>query len=482
MLRRLLLVAVAGAFAPAVRADVTLHPLFTDHMVLQRDAAVPVLGTAAPNEKVSVTLSGEDGPAVVVEATADGKGAWTAELPKTAAGTGYTLRVKSGDSTVTLTDVAVGDVWVCSGQSNMQWSVNAAWDADKHKAASKNPNLRLFTVKNTTAAAPLTDLKDLKHLQGWKSCDADAVGPFSAVGYHFGAALQKELKVPVGLINTSWGGTPAQAWTSTEALEAVPELAYYPKQKVNPKGQQNAAGYLFNAMIHPLLKFPIKGAVWYQGEANAGKAAEYRTLFPAMIADWRAKWGAAFPFYAVQLAPWHAGDADGVSWPELREAQNLAAKTLPNVGVAVIIDNGDLTDIHPKDKVVPGTRLARQALVKTYGKNGPAGGPVFTAAAFEGGKAVCTFTDVGGGLASKYGGNNTTVNGFELAGADDVFRPAKGKIVGETVVVSSDLVSAPTAVRYAWKNYPVCNLFNKEGLPASPFRSDDLPLTTAPKK
>jgi sialate O-acetylesterase len=487
-----LLLLAAGAAAPTA-AEVKLHPLFTDRMVLQRDAEVPVIGTAGPGQRVTVSLSGD--PVTVVEATADAGGQFVATLPKRAAGTGLTLTVKANDAGVSLADVAVGDVWVCSGQSNMQWSINAAWDADKYKGQPANPNLRLFTVGMKASDKPLTAAADLGHLgqsvrgkgdapRGWTVAGANpqVLGEFSAVGFHFGSAVQKDIKVPVGLINTSWGGTPAEAWTSREALEAVKELAYYTKRKVDEARKQGGAGYLYNAMIHPLLKFPITGAIWYQGEANAGRAAEYRTLFPAMISDWRTKWGREFPFYAVQLAPFGSGDADGVTYAELRDAQRHATTVLPKVGMAVITDVGDLTDIHPKDKLTVGTRLARQALVGTYGRKGPPGGPVFKEAKFADGKAICSFTDIGGGLASKFGNNNPTVNGFELAGSDNQFRPAKARIVGETVVVTSDLVPDPKAVRFGWRNFPVVNLFNKEGLPASPFRSDDLPLTTAGKK
>ncbi len=478
MTRRLLLLAALGALAPAAHADVTLHPLFTDHMVLQRDAEVPVFGTAGPNEKVTVTLAA-DGESGVVEATADDKGAWTAKLPKRAAGTGLTLTVKSGDQSVALKGVAVGDVWVCSGQSNMEWSVNAAWDADKYKAASKNPMLRLFTVKKTSAAEPIPAGGDLKHLLGWKECGPDTLGGFSAVGYHFGATLQKELKVPVGLINTSWGGTSCQAWTSREALRAA-GLGFYADQKPVPN-QPGAGSVLFNAMIQPLLKFPVKGAIWYQGESNSGRAAEYRTLFPAMIADWRARWGQEFPFYCVQLAPYGSGDADGVSYAELRDAQRHATTALPKVGMAVITDVGDLLDIHPKDKFTVGTRLAKAALADTYGKGTVAGGPVYKGVTFDDGKATLSFDRVGGGLQAK-GSGNGSVNGFEVCGEDRLFVPAKAKVVGETVVASSDRVAKPVAVRFGWKNYPVVTLFNKDGFPASPFRTDDFPLTTAGKK
>jgi sialate O-acetylesterase len=484
MVRRLLMLAAVGLVAPAARADVALHPLFTDNMVLQRDAEVPVTGTAGPKDKVSVTLAGGDGPATVVEATADDKGNWKAALPKAAAGTGYTLTVKAGDSTVTLKDVAVGDVWVCSGQSNMEWSINASWDAAKYKAASKNPDLRLFTVKKTAAAEPIPAGGDLKHLLGWKPCGPDTVAGFSAVGYHFGAAVQKELKVPVGLINTSWGGTSCQAWTSREALRAA-DLGHYADQKPVPN-QPGAGSVLFNAMIHPLLGFPIKGAIWYQGESNTGRAAEYYTLFPTMIKDWRARWKQEFPFYCVQLAPFLNGDADGVSYAELRDAQRNTAATLPNAGMAVITDVGDLLDIHPKDKFTVGSRLAKAALVQTYGKSGVAGGPVYKEAKFDGDKAIVTFDRIGGGLAAKTGPNGYNaagaVNGFEVCGDDRVFHPAKAKVAGETVVVSCDRVAKPVAVRFGWKNYPVVNLFNKDGFPASPFRTDDFPLTTAAKK
>lgn len=477
MTRRLLLLAVAGLFAPAARADVTLHPLFTDHMVLQRDAEVPVIGTAAPGETVSVTLSGE--PAGVVEVKADDKGQFVAKLPKREAGTGLTLTVKAGDKTLTLKDVMVGDVWVCSGQSNMEWSINASWDADRYKAAAKNPQLRLFTVRKTSAAEPISAGGDLKHLLGWKEVSPESVGGFSAVGYHFGSLLTKELKVPVGLINTSWGGTSCQAWTSREALRAA-DLGFYADQKPVP-GQPGAGSVLFNAMIHPLLKFPIKGAIWYQGESNAGRAAEYRTLFPAMIADWRKRWGIEFPFYCVQLAPFHAGDADGVNYAELRDAQRHATTALPKVGMAVITDVGDLLDIHPKDKFTVGTRLAKAALVDTYGREGVAGGPVYKAVKFDGEKAILSFDRVGGGLQAR-GSQNGTANGFEVCGDDRVFLPAKAKVVGETVVVTCPQVAKPVAVRFGWKNYPVVNLFNKDGFPASPFRTDDFPLTTAAKK
>ncbi|MFO0799946.1 MAG: sialate O-acetylesterase [Gemmataceae bacterium] len=476
-LARFLALAAAVGFAPAARADVTPHPLFTDHMVLQRDTDVPVWGLAEPGEEVTVSLGG-----ATAKATADKDGKWLAKLPPQKAGTGHTLGIK-GKSSVELKNVAVGDVWVCSGQSNMEWSVNASWDADRYKNQPQNKNVRLFTVAKRTSTTPLTDQKDLKHFSGWAEPDAGNVGGFSAVAYHFGNHVQRSLgNVPVGLIHTSWGGTPAQAWTSTEALAAVPELKYYAdaaKAAKAPVGPGSPAS-LYNAMIHPLLPFPIKGAIWYQGESNAGKAYEYRSLFQTMIRDWRAKWGTELPFLCIQLAPWHANDADGVSWAELREAQLLATQQLPKVGMAVITDVGDLLDIHPKDKFTVGTRLGLSARALVYGQKVVGSGPVYREMKVEGNKAVLSFDHVGGGLRAAYG----TLNGFEACGADKVFRPARAVIKGDTVEVTAAGVDGPVAVRFGWKNYPVVNLFNSNpdkkggGLPATPFRTDDFPLTT----
>ncbi len=478
-LARLLALAATAGLAPAARADVTPHPLFTDHMVLQRDAEIPVWGLAESGEEVTVSL---DEASAKATAGADGK--WSAKLPARKAGTGLTLTIK-GKNAVELKNVAVGDVWVCSGQSNMEWPINASWDAEKYKSQPQNKTVRLFTVAKRTAATPLTDQKDLKHFTGWAEPGPGNVGGFSAVAYHFGQHLHGTVKVPIGLIHTSWGGTPAQAWASTEAMDAVPALKHYAaaaKAAKGPVGPGSPAS-LYNAMIHPLLPFAIKGAIWYQGESNAGQAFEYRTLFPTMIKDWRAKWGSDFPFLCVQLAPWHANDADGVQWAELREAQLLATQTLPQVGMAVITDVGDLFDIHPKDKVTVGLRLGQYARGMVYGQKIVYSGPVYKSLKVEGNKAVLSFDHVGGGLAGKYG----TLNGFEVCGKDRVFHPAKAQIKGDTVEVTAAGVDAPEAVRFGWKNYPVTNLWNRQldgkgiALPATPFRTDDYPLTTAPQ-
>jgi sialate O-acetylesterase len=526
----LLAVAVSVLARGTARADVTPHPIFSDNMVLQQGTDVVVWGTAAPGESVSVNLT-QKTPGGAADAgvgvAADKAGKWVAKLPPQKAGTGYSLKIE-GKNVIKFENVAVGEVWVCSGQSNMEWPVNAGEEPAKVKAAAANPNLRLFTVNKRTAVHPIADPGDLKHFTKWVESGPNSVGNFSAVAYHFGQKLQKELGVPVGLIHTSWGGTPAQAWTSLEALDAEPTLKHYadaaraaakafddydPKaalanyEKALAKWTEDAAALkaagkpvpkapgkppasaqepgpwvptvLYNAMIYPLIPFKVKGAIWYQGESNAGQAYEYRTLFTAMIKDWRKRFDCELPFMLVQLAPFSDGKSDGVRYAELRDAQLHAAQTLPKTGIAVITDVGDEKDIHPKPKGPVGERLALAALGIEYGKKIEYYGPVFKDAKFANGAATLTFTHVGGGLVAKGG----DLVGFTVAGKDGKFVPAKAVIKDETVVVSSEEVPEPAAVRYGWVNFakPTLNLFNKDGLPATPFRTDDQPYTTKPK-
>ena len=478
---RFLLPALVAVFPATAFADVKPHPIFTDNMVLQRDAELPVWGKAEAGEKVTVTV----GSLTAIVET-DRAGNWKAKLPASKAAPKMAFTIE-GKNKIEFKNVAVGDVWVCSGQSNMEMKNSESYDLDRVKLGAKNANLRLFTVSKRTSPTPLADQDDLKHFGKWSESAADTIPGFSAAAYHFGQNLQKSLNVPIGLIHTSWGGTPAEAWTSIEALDAVAELKHYAasgkkaaeqfekdKKAIGP----NVPASLYNAMIHPLLPFGIKGAIWYQGESNAGRAYEYRTLFTTMIQDWRTKWGSDFPFYAVMLAPWHAGDADGVSWAELREAQVYATKKLKNVGVAVINDAGDLYDIHPRDKATVGNRLALAARAGTYGQKIAGSGPSYKESKIEGDKVVIQFDNLGGGLMAKY----QTLNGFTVCGEDKYFYPAKAVIVGTTIEVSSEKVPKPVAVRFGWKNYPVVNLYNKEGLPAVPFKTDDFPWTTMPKK
>jgi sialate O-acetylesterase len=530
--RAVLLVLAASALAPgAARADVTPHPIFSDNMVLQQGTELTVWGTAAPGESVNVSLehkTANSASASGVGVSADKDGKWRVKFPAQKAGTGYTLKIE-GKNAVEFKNVAVGEVWVCSGQSNMEWPVNADTDPAKIKDGSKNPDLRLFTVQKRTAVHPITDQGDLKHFTKWVESGPDTVGGFSAVAYHFGQKLQKELGVPVGLIHSSWGGTPCEAWTSLEALESEPSLKHYadaaraaakasdeydpkkamdnyelalakwkeaaekakadgktpPKEPNKPSAKPQPPGpgtptVLYNAMIYPILNFKVKGAIWYQGESNAGRAYEYRTLFTTMIKDWRKGFNCDLPFMLVQLAPYWDGNSEGVKYAELRDAQLYAAKSLPNTGIAVITDVGNEKDIHPKPKGPVGERLALAALGIAYGKPIEYYGPMFKDVKFANGSATLSFTHVGGGLVAKGG----DLVGFTVAGKDGKFVEAKAMIVGDTVVLTSEAVPEPVAVRYGWVNFakPTLNFFNKDGLPASPFRTDDAPYTTQPKK
>jgi sialate O-acetylesterase len=490
--------------AGPARADVKLHPIFSDNMVFQQGANTIVWGTAEPGERISVFIEYHlpDGKFVSEEApfAADKNGKWSANMGKYKAGTGYTLTVK-GKNTVTFKNVAVGEVWICSGQSNMQWEFwrsNLGEQSKSVPAASKNPNIRLLTLKRVTATTPQDEFPVVSepregtkgdgpkvHFGRWLECEPASVQEFSAVAYYFGRDLEKALKVPVGLIVTSWGGMPAESYTSLAALDAEPSLRHYAERaraaarrfEMDKKpAPPSTPTVLYNAMTHPLIKFPVKGAIWYQGESNAPRAFEYRTLYPAMIKDWRARWKSELPFMGVQLAPFRDDNSDGVRYAELRDAQVYATKVLPKVGVAVIVDVGDEKDIHPPQKEPVGARLALAARALAYGEKIVYSGPILKDAKFDAAAATISFDHVGGGLVAKGG----DLVGFTIAGKDGTFHPAKAEIKGDTVIVFSEQVPNPAAVRYGWVNFarPTLNLFNKEGLPASPFRTDDFPLTT----
>lgn len=624
-----------------------LPSVFGNNMVLQQGMPLPVWGWAAPGEEITVRIAGQ-----AKTATADEKGKWTVTLDPLSPGEPVEMEV-AGKSKITFGNVLVGEVWVCSGQSNMDFRLESALNAEAEKAAANHPGIRFFVVPNVAAVEPQ------EHVEArWAVCTPESARWFSAVGYFFGRRLHAELKVPVGLVHTAWGGTPAESWISREGLAAKPDLAVflerfktsmdkYPEEKRKyderlkafeeekkkaiadgdeEKGWETAAlddggwgamtlpqhwekanvdvdgvvwfrktvplpadwkgkpltlslgpvddedvtyvngekvgetrGYnlprnypvdprltetgalaiavrvtdsggpgglygdaaamrlvppegdpvgiagewkykiaisksltpkppigpnnpwlpmsLYNAKIAPLVPYGIRGAIWYQGESNAGRAYQYRTLFPAMIEDWRSHWRQGdFPFLFVQLANFQAPlQKPGESaWAELREAQTMTL-SLPNAGMAVSIDIGDAADIHPKNKQDVGWRLAQWALGATYGKAVVISGPLYKGMKVVGSTVVCEFEHVGGGLVARAG----DLKQFAIAGQDRVFVWADAKIEGNTVVVSSAEVAEPTAVRYAWANNPEgCNLYNQEGLPASPFRTDDWPGTT----
>lgn len=622
-----------------------LSPVFTDHMVLQRDRKDPVWGWTKPGAKVTLSIAGHS-----LETIAGADGKWQVLLPEMPAGGPHVMTV-NGPESVTLNDILVGDVWICSGQSNMEWSVAASQDAQAEIAAANHPQIRSITLPHVTAVQPQTTFSS----SGWEVCSPQTAGRFTAVGYYFGRKLHEELKVPVGLIHTSWGGTIAEAWVSREGLvplgdfdaalaaldaqakgngasqqeewfarhdagtkegwsaeafddatwtrieqpmqwtgSTVAELANFdgvvwfrrplelppgiegkeavlqlgaiddedtvwlngrkigegegwlnartykvpagvlkagknvlalrvldhdggggmtgpadqmklafdtgflalhgpwrykigtglankPPFPRRAGGNPNVPTVLYNAMVSPLLPCGMKGAIWYQGESNAARAQQYRKLLPALIGDWRKRFGQGdFPFYIVQLANFMPKQAEpGPSeWAELREAQAMTGRNVPNSGIAVTIDIGDAADIHPRNKQDVGKRLALQALAKTYGKDLVAAGPEFKSAKVEGGAIRLGFDSVGGGLVAKDG----ALKGFAIAGEDKKFVRAEAKIDGETVLVSSPQVAKPVAVRYGWENNPDATLFNQEGLPAGPFRTDDWPGVTDGRK
>ena len=491
-----LFAALLAAAPSTACAEVQLHHLFSDGAVLQQGATVPVWGTANDGERITVQFQGQ-----TVRTTAS-KGRWLVRLKPLKVGGPYTLRVTGPDNTLVRTNVLVGEVWVCSGQSNMAFLLSRAANAEEAIAAAHDPQLRLFTVARDAADAPVADVSG-----AWVESSPETAARFSAVAWFFGRDLRRALKVPVGLIHSSVGGTPAEAWTSRAGLEADPELkqilerqaqsvANYdpaaaaarhkkaladhkaavarakaagqprpraPRAPRNPGQYQGRPCALYNGMIAPLQPYAIAGAIWYQGEANAGRAAEYQKLFPAMIQDWRRTWGQGdFPFLFVQIAPHQR------MTPEIREAQLLTWQNVPRTGMAVITDVGNETDIHPTKKEPVGARLALAARAIAYGEKITYSGPVYESMQVKDGRAILSFSHVGGGLVAEGG----ELKGFTIAGADGTFVPARAVIEGDKVAVSSPSVTKPTAVRYGWAATPNVNLFNREGLPATPFRTD----------
>lgn len=511
---RRLAIALLLGLSSAAFAEVRLPALFSDHAVLQQGVSVPVWGWADPGEEITVAISGQTR---TVKAGADG--AWRVALDALKPGATLTLTVK-GKNTVTVQDVLVGEVWLGSGQSNMAMTVNRCNDYTNEMAAANLPQIRMFTVERVVGKKPQTNVKGQ-----WVVCASDTVGGFSATAYFFGRDLHRKLSVPVGLINSSWGGTPVEAWTSADTQAAVPALkavtdpwiartanpwdetramAGYekqlaawkesvkkakeagkeppraPKKPVDPRLDSHHPANLFNGMIAPLIPYAIKGAVWYQGESNANDltAALYGLQLETLIQDWRKRWGSEFPFAWVQLPNYRASDRN---WPLVREGM-LRTLKLPKTGMATTMDIGETGDIHPKNKQDVGHRLAFWALGTVYGQTvASISGPLFAGSEVKGSVVVCSFTHADGGLAAKDG----ELKGFVIAGADQKWVPAQARIAGSAVVVSSPDVKAPVAVRYAWAADPACTLFNGAGLPASPFRTDtfDLPTSaSAPKK
>ncbi|QGJ69109.1 Sialate O-acetylesterase [Planctomycetales bacterium 10988] len=497
----------------AVQAEVSLPSIFTDHMVLQREHENKIWGSASAGEEITLTINEQS-----VSTTADDDGKWEAKLPPMPAGGPHEIQI-SGENELTLKDVLVGEVWVCSGQSNMAWPVDRAINSDLEIQTAKYPQIRLISIPNVGTQEAQDDFKG-----EWQVCSPETVGQFSAVGYFFGRDLHQMLDVPIGLIDNAWGGSASEAWVDRETLEKSgkfdnllkkwdnlaktydPEKvqAAYQKQLENwqakvrelreagkdkfpnrpraprdaLKGQHRPAN-LYNGVLNPIIGYGIRGAIWYQGESNSGRAYQYRDLFPLMIQTWRKAWDQGdFPFYWVQLADFRdevstPGDSD---WAELREAQTMTL-SLPNSGQAVTIDLGEGRDIHPTKKQEVARRLARWALAETYGFDIAYRSATYKSMERDGQGIIITLDNVNGALETH---DTAEVKGFAIAGEDHVFHNAQAKIISDNQVkVWSDEVQNPVAVRYAWANNPVMNLQDSVELPVTPFRTDDWEGVTA---
>ena len=443
--------------AGSVAADVRLPQVFGANMVLQRDRAVPVWGWADPGEEVTVQIAGQS-----VRTKADEAGKWTIRLEPMAVGGPYRM-VVAGKNRLTLANVLVGEVWLCSGQSNMERSLKRLGTYERQIEWANKPNIRLFHVPKKASQQPADDVE-----AQWKVCNPETVADFSAVAYFFGRYLHEHLSVPVGLIESAWGGTRIEPW--------IPPSFYDRKWAYPNKRAHQQPSVLYNAMVHPLVPYAIRGAIWYQGESNCFQKDRmlYYDKFRAMVQGWRKLWGQGpFPVYFVQLAPYrYSARSRGLDSKELAlfwEAQTACLK-IPNTGMAATVDIGDVNDIHPKNKHEVGRRLALWALAKDYGRKDIVySGPMYESMSRERNKVRLSFKHTGSGLMSRDGRELTW---FEVAGGDRKFYPARASIEGDSVVVFCEKVSVPVAVRFGWDERAQPNLCNKEGLPAVPFRTD----------
>ncbi|MHB1001127.1 MAG: sialate O-acetylesterase [Armatimonadota bacterium] len=444
-----------------VMANVNVNGLFSDNAVLQQGMSVPVWGSARDGERVTVEFQDQR-----VHTTAhDGK--WMVRLRPLKPGGPFVMRI-TGDNAIELRNVMVGEVWLCSGQSNMIWTLGMSSNASRDVPEADAPMLRLFQVPPVTLDQPSDKLES-----NWRACTPDTARDFSAVAYFFGRELRRAKGVPIGLINASGAATMIQAFMPREVLDANPDFQPVFQLTFPPELQRLRPCGAYNGMVHPLEPYAVRGTIWYQGEANTHESALYRTLFPSMIKAWRSAWGQGdFPFLFVQLPPFESQEQIAFprenEWAEMREAQLFVSKTVPNTAMVVTTDVGERHNIHPTNKEPVGRRLAMTALVKVYGDKGVGSGPVYRSMVVKNSRAVLSFDSTGAGLEARGG----ELTGFTIAGDDMKFVPAHASIQGERVVVSNPEVPHPTAVRYGWSNYPEVNLFNKDGFPASPFRTD----------
>ncbi len=445
-------------------AEVKLPAVFGNNMVLQQQTDAAIWGAATPNKTVKIITSWNNKN---YSTKADNNGNWKLKVSTPEAGGPFSISISDGKNR-TLENVLIGEVWVCSGQSNMQMPMKGYYNqpvlgANEAIATSENENIRLFTVDRNKTLEPLTDFEG-----EWKKCEAENVADFSAAAYYFGKMIQDVLNVPVGLICSSWGGTRIEPWMSESGLDNFNWVELPGKNRTDDFSQQTPT-VLYNAMIAPMVGYAIRGGLWYQGEANRNQPKEYENLLPGLVEDWRNQWGIGdFPFYYVQIAPYDYGQGSTNS-AYIREAMLNASDDLPNMGMACVMDVGEKDVIHPANKEVAGERLAYLALAKTYGKSGfEYSGPVLNEMNAEGPVVNLTFDHAENGLTT-FG---KKLQNFEIAGENQRFVPAEAFITRQGVTVFSPQVEKPVAVRYAFKDFVVGELFNTEGLPASSFRTD----------
>ncbi len=493
-------------FVQPLSAQLHLPAIFGDHMVLQQKQANPVWGWGEPGEEVTVSIHGQSHTA-----KADEQGYWKVNLRPIPAGGPYQMEIEGEKSKFFFDDVLVGEVWICSGQSNMAWTVNNSNSAELEILTANYPNIRLITVPRVGTQEAQDDFEG-----AWSACTPETIKDFSAVGYFFGRRLHHALDVPIGLIDNAWGGSAAEAWvrrdvlakdgrfdelmehwedieadydydavladweTSVNEWESEGSQGPKPRRPGNLMTGNHRPANIYNGVLHPTIGYGIRGVIWYQGESNASRAYQYRDLFPLMIKHWREEWGQGdFPFYYVQLADFltETDQPQNSSWAELREAQTMTMDRLANVGQAVIIDVGEGRDIHPRNKQTVANRLARWALAKDYNFPIQFQGPTYQSMEIEGNKIILTFDHVGQGL---YAFDTQQPQGFAIAGSDKEFVWADAKIINSNQMeVWSEGIANPVAVRYAWADNPVCNMYNRDGFPMTPFRTDDWPGVTA---
>ena len=466
MKKQFLLLILACFIAISGTANVRLPNILGSHMVLQQKSTVKLWGWASPGEKISITV-GWDNTIYQTQATNDAK--WITEIKTPEAGGSYSITLQ-GNNTIKLEDVLIGEVWVCGGQSNMEWSGTQNLQESKDEAPNATNNkIRLFYVAKSTSAFPQENAEGK-----WLVCSPEGMIKFSAIGYFFGKNLNQKMNIPIGLINSNWGGTPAETWAPEYVINNDKIIKKGSEQLSASQGWPNKTALAYNAMIYPITNYSIAGVIWYQGESNVRTYNAYEKLFTGMIDAWRQQWNKNFPFYFVQIAPFSYGFKNVGAL--LRETQSKAANHL-NTGMVVVTDLvPDTTNIHPTIKIAVAKRLSDLALNQTYGFTDiVCQSPVYSDHHIEKDKIKIQFSNAASGLMVK----GDKITSFEIAGEDKIFFPAQVKIEGNSVIVSNKNIKSPVSVRFAFNNTAIPNLFNKEGLPVNLFRTDDWEMDTS---